>query len=90
MLLDDLFSELDPERSERALALLADRGQVLVTTADPDAIPPARRARVPVLGTSTTAVSRSRRESHSTMSREESGAALQRALLGCIGPGAAA
>lgn len=48
VLLDDLFSELDPERSERALALLADRGQVLVTTADPDAIPPARRARVPV------------------------------------------
>jgi DNA replication and repair protein RecF len=48
VLLDDLFSELDPERSERALALLADRGQVLVTTADPDAIPPARRVRVPV------------------------------------------
>jgi DNA replication and repair protein RecF len=48
VLLDDLFSELDPERSERALGLLGDRGQVLVTTADPDAIPPARRARVPV------------------------------------------
>ncbi len=48
VLLDDLFSELDPERSERALALLGERGQVLVTTADPEALPPARRARVPI------------------------------------------
>lgn len=48
VLLDDLFSELDPERSGRALDLLAERGQVLVTMADPSAIPVARRARVPV------------------------------------------
>lgn len=48
VLLDDLFSELDPERSQRALDLLTERGQVLVTMADPEAIPPARRARVPV------------------------------------------
>ena len=48
VLLDDLFSELDPDRSERALDLLTERGQVLVTMADPEAIPTARRARVPV------------------------------------------
>jgi DNA replication and repair protein RecF len=48
VLLDDLFSELDPDRSQRALDLLTERGQVLVTMADPEAIPPARRARVPV------------------------------------------
>ena len=48
VLLDDLFSELDPDRSERALDLLAERGQVLVTMADPSAIPLARRARVPL------------------------------------------
>ena len=38
VLLDDVFSELDPGRSERLAALLADRGQVLVTTADPTAL----------------------------------------------------
>jgi DNA replication and repair protein RecF len=48
VLLDDLFSELDPERSERALDLLTERGQVLVTMADLSAIPAARRARVPI------------------------------------------
>jgi DNA replication and repair protein RecF len=48
VLLDDLFSELDPERSERALDLLTERGQVLVTMADLGAIPAARRARVPI------------------------------------------
>ena len=48
VLLDDRFSELDPERSARALDLLAERGQVLVTMADPSAIPVARRARVPI------------------------------------------
>ena len=35
VLLDDVFSELDPDRSGRLSALLADRGQVIVTTADP-------------------------------------------------------
>lgn len=48
VLLDDLFSELDPERSARALDLLLDHGQVLVTTADVSALPDARRRGVPV------------------------------------------
>lgn len=48
VLLDDVFSELDPERSERALGLLLERGQVLVTTADPAALPAARRRGVPI------------------------------------------
>lgn len=47
VLLDDLFSELDPDRSGRALELLLERGQVLVTTADLAALPPARRRGVP-------------------------------------------
>jgi DNA replication and repair protein RecF len=38
VLLDDVFSELDPDRSARLSALLADRGQVIVTTADPTAL----------------------------------------------------
>ena len=48
VLLDDVFSELDPDRSARALDLLLDRGQVLVTTADEGALPVARRRGVPV------------------------------------------
>jgi DNA replication and repair protein RecF len=43
VLLDDVFSELDAERSERALELLLARGQVLVTTADLASLPPGRR-----------------------------------------------
>jgi DNA replication and repair protein RecF len=43
VLLDDVFSELDPDRSERTLDLLLERGQVLVTMADPGALPAARR-----------------------------------------------
>ena len=35
VLLDDVFSELDPDRASRLSALLGDRGQVIVTTADP-------------------------------------------------------
>jgi DNA replication and repair protein RecF len=42
VLLDDVFSELDAERSERALALLLQRGQVLVTVADLGALPVGR------------------------------------------------
>ena len=38
VLLDDVFSELDPARAERVSALLTDRGQVIVTTADPDSL----------------------------------------------------
>jgi DNA replication and repair protein RecF len=48
VLLDDVFSELDPERSERVLGLLLERGQVLVTMADTGAIPARRRRSVPV------------------------------------------
>jgi DNA replication and repair protein RecF len=35
ILLDDVFSELDPLRAERLASLLEGRGQVIVTTADP-------------------------------------------------------
>jgi DNA replication and repair protein RecF len=48
VLLDDVFSELDRDRSERTLDLLLDRGQVLVTTADLQLLPAGRRKRVPV------------------------------------------
>ncbi len=43
VLLDDVFSELDPERAARLSELLADRGQVIVTTADPGTLEAARR-----------------------------------------------
>jgi DNA replication and repair protein RecF len=36
VLLDDVFSELDPHRAERLAELLSDRGQVIVTSAHPD------------------------------------------------------
>jgi DNA replication and repair protein RecF len=48
VLLDDVFSELDPERSERGLDLLRQRGQVLVTITDPGVLPARHRHRVPV------------------------------------------
>jgi DNA replication and repair protein RecF len=48
VLLDDVFSELDPDRSERALELLLARGQVLVTMADLSALPMRRRRSVPI------------------------------------------
>jgi DNA replication and repair protein RecF len=48
VLLDDVFSELDAERSERSLTLLLERGQVLVTMADLGAIPAQQRRGVPV------------------------------------------
>jgi DNA replication and repair protein RecF len=38
VLLDDVFSELDPERAGRLSELLGDRGQVIVTTADPGTV----------------------------------------------------
>ena len=43
VLLDDVFSELDPERADRLSDLLAGRGQVIVTTADPATLEGARR-----------------------------------------------
>jgi DNA replication and repair protein RecF len=35
LLLDDVLSELDPERRRRLLELIRDKGQALITTADP-------------------------------------------------------
>jgi DNA replication and repair protein RecF len=43
VLLDDVYSELDPGRADRLSSLLADRGQVIVTTADPGTLEGARR-----------------------------------------------
>jgi DNA replication and repair protein RecF len=43
VLLDDVFSELDPDRAERLGELLVGRGQVIVTTADPATLEGARR-----------------------------------------------
>jgi len=48
VLLDDVFSELDRQRSERALELLLARGQVLVTMADLASLPARRRRSVPI------------------------------------------
>ncbi len=39
MLLDDVLSELDPERRGRLLSLLHDAGQSVITTADPSLVP---------------------------------------------------
>jgi DNA replication and repair protein RecF len=46
LLLDDVYSELDPERAGRLSELLAGRGQAIVTTADPDVPTGARDAAV--------------------------------------------
>jgi DNA replication and repair protein RecF len=43
VLLDDVFSELDPDRAARLSDLLAGRGQVIVTTADPGTLEAARK-----------------------------------------------
>jgi DNA replication and repair protein RecF len=43
VLLDDVFSELDADRSDRTLSLLLERGQVLVTMADLASLPAGRR-----------------------------------------------
>jgi DNA replication and repair protein RecF len=43
VLLDDVFSELDANRSERSLGLLLERGQVLVTMADLVSLPAGHR-----------------------------------------------
>ena len=43
VLLDDVFSELDAERSDRSLSLLLERGQMLVTMADLASLPAGRR-----------------------------------------------
>ena len=41
MLLDDVLSELDPDRRERLLITLSDRGQALISTADSRTVPAA-------------------------------------------------
>jgi DNA replication and repair protein RecF len=43
LLLDDVMSELDPARRERLVARLGDGGQVLITAADEESVPPAAR-----------------------------------------------
>jgi DNA replication and repair protein RecF len=43
LLLDDVMSELDPGRRERLVARLGDGGQVLITAADEESVPPAAR-----------------------------------------------
>ena len=48
VLLDDVFSELDVQRTGRALSLLVERGQVLVTTADLRTLPAEHRRGVPI------------------------------------------
>ncbi|MFN2484547.1 MAG: DNA replication/repair protein RecF [Candidatus Limnocylindria bacterium] len=48
VLLDDVFSELDVQRTARALALLVERGQVLVTTAELRHLPAEQRRGVPI------------------------------------------
>lgn len=48
VLLDDVFSELDAERAARALELLMQRGQVLVTMADLSTLPKRHRHSVVV------------------------------------------
>ncbi|MGH2428818.1 MAG: DNA replication/repair protein RecF [Candidatus Limnocylindria bacterium] len=48
VLLDDVFSELDPARSRRLSELLAGRGQVIVTTADPGSLGESHLRGVPV------------------------------------------
>lgn len=40
LLLDDVMSELDPGRRERLVARLGDGGQVLITAADQESVPP--------------------------------------------------
>jgi DNA replication and repair protein RecF len=42
VLLDDVFSELDPDRAARLSDLIAGLGQVIVTTADPGTLDAAR------------------------------------------------
>jgi DNA replication and repair protein RecF len=48
VLLDDVFSELDPDRADRLSDLLVGRGQVIVTTADPATLAGARRRRAAI------------------------------------------
>jgi DNA replication and repair protein RecF len=49
LLLDDVLSELDPDRRTRLVDALDDGGQTIATSADPDAAPIAERAGAAVL-----------------------------------------
>jgi DNA replication and repair protein RecF len=58
LLLDDVMSELDPERRERLVSRLGGAGQALITAADEDSLPPQARAgivRMPLAGEGATA-----------------------------------
>ena len=46
LLLDDVMSELDPQRRERLVERLGGGGQVLITAAADESVPAAARARV--------------------------------------------
>ena len=46
LLLDDVMSELDPARRERLIARLSGDGQVAITAADEESVPPAARKSV--------------------------------------------
>jgi DNA replication and repair protein RecF len=46
LLLDDVMSELDPDRRERLVARLARGGQTLITAADPESVPEVARQSV--------------------------------------------
>jgi DNA replication and repair protein RecF len=46
LLLDDVMSELDPDRRERLVSRLGDGGQVLITAADEESVPAAARETV--------------------------------------------
>ena len=48
VLLDDVFSELDPDRASRLASMLNDLGQVIVTTADPADLEGGRAGRAAV------------------------------------------
>ncbi len=46
LLLDDVMSELDPQRRERLVERLGRGGQALITAADEESVPPAARGKV--------------------------------------------
>ena len=86
VLLDDVFSELDADRSERSLGLLLERGQVLVTMADLASLPVGQAGRDDLAGRGGAPLAGAARRMSRT---EEAASAVQRALLACVGPGAA-
>jgi DNA replication and repair protein RecF len=57
LLLDDVMSELDPDRRERLVARLGGGGQVVITAADEESVPPPARETVVRMPPQTTSVS---------------------------------